>query len=286
MLSVPKGTDVSANSKENQLWPAIPANPRKCTPTEALEAAGSWRRQRTRRGPWIARKHGTEWSEYRFYVTSETCILFSTLKLSPLFHRSVGQFVLDSHLNSIGSRTQRQLLAAQGSACRPLQDYYLNEERKMTQSLTLLAAVALLAFGAWDVSRKRWLAGSIQVLVSVTAFFAARRLTTVLPAAFGPSDGFALIAILLVSAALGSMAQEYWRSSAVSVRDTLRAVVVTPITVLPLYQVAQHSTADGASETLILLALLAFQNGFFWRAVITKQEVALKAAQQPGPATP
>jgi hypothetical protein len=100
------------------------------------------------------------------------------------------------------------------------------------------------------------------------------RLTTGFPApssgriAFGGTIavGWAVLA-MFVGVVLGMIAQYVWtKPETFTLLDFLRPIVVSPMVLLPLI----GSLSNGPLEPLqmLSLALLAFQNGYFWQQVL------------------
>jgi len=138
----------------------------------------------------------------------------------------------------------------------------------MIATLIFGATALLFALGCFDLVRRNWRQALLEIAIAAIAFAGARMVLGRFPmlTAFGDKSPVVVVVVLLVCSAIGAIAQEYWRDPQPSLHATLRAVLVTPITILPVYQVAQR--ADAGAETMIFLGLLAFQSGFFWRAVL------------------
>jgi hypothetical protein len=141
-----------------------------------------------------------------------------------------------------------------------------------TIAVAVCAIVAALLF-AIDLVRGRRRRGAIGLL-ALAAFVLALYVTTGFPfpsrgrIAFGGeiSVWWAVLA-MLVGIVLGMVAQYVWsKPQKFTWLDFLRPIVVSPLVLLPLI----GSLSGGPLEAmqLISLALLAFQNGYFWQQVL------------------
>jgi hypothetical protein len=148
--------------------------------------------------------------------------------------------------------------------------------RALSFGLTIAVAICAIlcaAFLVYDLVRgyrRRGIVG----LVLLATFLIALRLTTGFPVpssgriAFGGtiSVGWAVLA-MFVGVVLGMVAQYVWsKPEAFLWLDFLKPIVVSPMVLLPLI----GSLSNGPLEPLQMfsLALLAFQNGYFWQQVL------------------
>jgi hypothetical protein len=97
-----------------------------------------------------------------------------------------------------------------------------------------------------------------------------------LPSPTPPSSPWGMVASMYLAMLLGIVAQSYYfseRISSVTVTSWLKPVLASPIIFVPLVSSYQSSlvsmTSVGVSELLIVL--VSFQNGFFWKVVFDKQ---------------
>ena len=135
--------------------------------------------------------------------------------------------------------------------------------------LAVLCAVLML----FDIVRGSWRRGGAGLLL-LFVFLIILNVTTGFPrpstgrVAFGGSipSWWAVLA-MAVGVVFGMIAQYVWsKPKRVNLLDFLRPIVVSPLVLLPLI----GSLQNGPLETIQLasLALLAFQNGFFWQQVL------------------
>jgi hypothetical protein len=146
----------------------------------------------------------------------------------------------------------------------------------LSSGLTIAVAVlavlcaALLIFDFIGGRRRRAIVG----LVLLAIFLIALRLTTGFPVsssgriAFGGTIavGWAVLA-MFIGVVLGMIAQYVWtKPETFTLLDFLRPIVVSPMVLLPLI----GSLSNGPLEPLqmLSLAMLAFQNGYFWQQVL------------------
>lgn len=140
-------------------------------------------------------------------------------------------------------------------------------------SLIILVAavgyVAVLIVEAFTASfSKRWFAE----ITLLSAFLLVLHLTTGFPGqgrrqAFGDGADLAILALLMI-AVLAGMAARYFFTlrGEFRWRSFLKPFFVSPIVLLPLLGTIPFG---GQLEVIqiVCFAILAFQNGFFWRAV-------------------
>lgn len=75
------------------------------------------------------------------------------------------------------------------------------------------------------------------------------------------------ILIMFICVVLGIMARNiFYQRGKFTLKSFLRPLVISPIVLLPLIGALQ-SSAEVEAIQLICLAILAFQNGFFWKTV-------------------
>lgn len=141
-----------------------------------------------------------------------------------------------------------------------------------TIAVAVLAVVSLcfLVVDLFRGNRRRGAAGLILLVVFVVILY----LTTGFPI---PSEGrqsfggtvsiWWAVATMFVGVVLGMIAQYVWtKPETFTWLDFLRPIVVSPMVLLPL--IGTLSSEPLEPVQLLSLALLAFQNGFFWQQVL------------------
>ncbi len=129
------------------------------------------------------------------------------------------------------------------------------------------AAAGLAAYDGWRTheSPAFWL----ETLLLIVAFLVLRWQTgfPTVRQSFSAMPTATTIAVMFICVVLGTVANYfYYQKGSFSWKSLIRPVVVSPLVLLPLL-----GTLEGRSEIenvqMIWFGLLAFQNGFFWRAV-------------------
>jgi hypothetical protein len=141
-----------------------------------------------------------------------------------------------------------------------------------TIAVAVCAILAALLFVV-DLVRGRHRRGGVGLLV-LAVFLIALYVTTGFPfpsqgrVAFGGtiSVWWAVLA-MLVGIVLGMVAQYVWsKPEKFGWLDFLRPIVISPLVLLPL--IGSLSGESLEAMQLMSLALLAFQNGYFWQQVL------------------
>ena len=106
-------------------------------------------------------------------------------------------------------------------------------------------------------------------------------------AMFGASDtGFSVmlaVGVMLVGICLGILARYIFEANAADPLNwfaLLRPLVISPILLLPL--IGTLDEGELQSLQVVSLAILAFQNGFFWQKVLAGLDVGQESALQKG----
>lgn len=147
----------------------------------------------------------------------------------------------------------------------------------MLTSVVYVCCLLVLLLGIYDIGlRRAHVSGIIQVVIAVLTFFLARSVLSTSAIHFGSGNEDLLITLLylIIPSMCGAATQEYMRARKPTLRGILRAVVASPITIVPLYQLTQQP--DGSSQATVSIILLAYQNGFFWRALLDRQQKQVK----------
>jgi hypothetical protein len=142
------------------------------------------------------------------------------------------------------------------------------ETNAMILCLSLYALLILA-----DLRRRRWTVALVEVaslVAVVVGLHEAVGFPTTRISFGGASPGLA-IAIMLICVVAGIAANGvfYSNNQALSWRSTLKPIVISPIVLLPLLGSIQGSSRFQTLQ-LVSLACLAFQNGFFWKAILDK----------------
>lgn len=145
---------------------------------------------------------------------------------------------------------------------------------------TLLIAFVLSAFlAAYDGWIKREKARSGLEMSLLVAAFLMLRWQTGFPAireSFSSTPTAAVVGVMFICVVLGTVANYmFYLKASFSWRSLVRPIVVSPLVLLPLL-----GTLEGHPQVetvqLIWFALLAFQNGFFWRIVFDHAKPTIK----------
>lgn len=87
------------------------------------------------------------------------------------------------------------------------------------------------------------------------------------PVAFGGPGYWEMLGLLALGVLLGMMARYFfYLKGRFSLRRFVRPVLISPIVLLPLVGMLRPGV-DWEPQQVVILFILAFQNGFFWRAV-------------------
>jgi hypothetical protein len=149
----------------------------------------------------------------------------------------------------------------------------------------LITHVLLVAFtsGAVLVAYDGWRTHARPIFwietVLLVAAFLVLRWQTGFPSvrqSFSGTPTAMTVAVMFICVVCGTVANYfYYQRGSFSLKSLIRPVVVSPLVLLPLL-----GTLEGRSEIesvqLIWFALLAFQNGFFWRVVFDRAAPAAK----------
>jgi hypothetical protein len=143
----------------------------------------------------------------------------------------------------------------------------------LTYATALFMAIYAVVL-AVDLLRRRDLRRTILQAVALAAGFLILHLAVGFPTpvrAFGGASPVATVAVTFVCVVLGIAGNCVYRSgeSPFSWSAALRPLVVSPIVLLPLLgTIALSGEVNGLQ--LICFAILGFQNGFFWQAVLDR----------------
>jgi hypothetical protein len=126
--------------------------------------------------------------------------------------------------------------------------------------------------------RKRWSSFALQAvaLLGMVGLALLVNGATTGRVAFGQGTStVATVAIMFVATALGIAARYvfYLQKSQFSLLDFLKPIVISPIVLLPLIGTLQ-TTSELNGTQIVSFAVLAFQNGFFWQAVLASAKPA------------
>jgi len=138
--------------------------------------------------------------------------------------------------------------------------------------LSLLVAALVVEW-----ARTRALRPFLVQLALVAAAVLILNLTTGFPVsrqAFGGASPLVTIAIMFVASLLGIAARYVYFMRTFSWPSLLKPMCLTPIVLLPLVGSVQTSAALEPVQ-VVSLSILAFQNGFFWKAVLEHAEAKL-----------
>jgi hypothetical protein len=91
--------------------------------------------------------------------------------------------------------------------------------------------------------------------------------------AFGPDAAVRTVLVMFGAAVLGIVARYifYLEKGQFSILDFAKPIVISPIVLLPLIASLQ-TTGELTGMQFVSFGLLAFQNGFFWQAVLAGRE--------------
>jgi len=129
-----------------------------------------------------------------------------------------------------------------------------------------------------DRSIKRFII-SLSILLLV---FLVLNVTTGFPTpkvSFGGVSPIFTISIMFICILLGIAAQYVHSMRKFSWRSFLKPFVISPIVLLPMLGTVQGARSI-ESVQLISLALLAFQNGYFWKVVLDRTEKQLQNSKR------
>jgi CDP-diglyceride synthetase len=138
--------------------------------------------------------------------------------------------------------------------------------------LLFIIIYLLILAGEWIVNRS--FKKILPELLLLSGFVLLLHLTTGFPAAaskqsFGGISPLAALGLMFVCTMFGIMAHYiFYMKGKFSWKNFLKPLVVSPIIFLPL--VGSVQSASGLeSIQMITFAILAFQNGFFWKEVLS-----------------
>ena len=141
----------------------------------------------------------------------------------------------------------------------------------LTNLLLLFFGLALVASLAFDLFMRRRMRRLLITVGMLAGFGLVLHLTVGFPRPthrFGPSEELLAVGIMLAGV-LAGMAANYlfYSKGPFVIREFIKPFVVSPIVLLPLL----GAVAGAKLEALqfICFAILAFQNGFFWRRVLS-----------------
>jgi len=153
----------------------------------------------------------------------------------------------------------------------------------MSAIVTNLIALFLLAglgFGLWDLRRPKSRMRGIVLCCATVITAGALALLTGFPRPSATSFGSSpllIFAAMLVAVIAGAMASYFFEfKSTFSWLELLRPTVTAPIILLPLLG-SIDASGDVSQLQFIFLVVVAFQNGFFWKIVLEKAGVGLRA---------
>lgn len=145
----------------------------------------------------------------------------------------------------------------------------------MTPVVTNLILISMSAFALLaivDAARQRRFRSGLFQLGAVVAAYVVLHVTTGFPSArvpFGGATPTLAIGLMFVSIILGIAANSvFYARAPFSWLAFLKPLVISPIVLLPLVGSIQGMSGIEAVQ-LISLCCLAFQNGFFWKTVLT-----------------
>jgi hypothetical protein len=139
--------------------------------------------------------------------------------------------------------------------------------------LVLLSAAVYVLLIVWDLRVRRWTA--LFELGGLTFFLALLHWAVGFPRpaiAFGGTSTIQTIVILYIFTILGGVASYFFYLRGLfSWRAFLRPLFVSPILFMPLMG-SIRASQNVETLQLISLALLAFQQGFFWKVVFERAQ--------------
>jgi hypothetical protein len=136
-------------------------------------------------------------------------------------------------------------------------------------ALTLLVEAVKGRFSSFILLQVGGLAAAFLVLHWSTGFPSPRE-------AFAATTSIFAIAVLISCGALGAGANYFfYLEKGFSWRGFLKPCVLSPIVVLPLLGFVESGSGI-ESHQLIYLAVVAFQNGFFWKSVLEREKRRVK----------
>ena len=137
--------------------------------------------------------------------------------------------------------------------------------------LVLLSSAIYTVLIALRLLRGKW--SALVELVGLAVFVAALHWTTGFPEptiAFGGRSPLVVIALMYASIILGTVCSYlFYLQGSFSWQTLLRPICISPILLLPVMGSIQGSSHMGTLQ-LLSLALLAFQNGFFWKVIFER----------------
>jgi hypothetical protein len=147
---------------------------------------------------------------------------------------------------------------------------------------TLVGVIVIYAlFVIVEAIYDRKLKSPLVQLAFLIAAVLVLRLTTGFPQSrqsFGGIGIVPAIAIMFLFVVAGIAARQiFYLKGAFSWRRVLKPVVISPIVLLPLIG-SLHGSTDVEQFQMISLALLSFQNGFFWTTILEHSNVSRKAS--------
>jgi hypothetical protein len=148
---------------------------------------------------------------------------------------------------------------------------------RFVTSFLVLFLVFFIAYIVVEVIRsRRWRRFLIQLAV-VAAVIVILNLTTGFPQPkvhFGGSSVLLAVAVMFGCVLAGMIANLlYYSSERFSFRTLLKPFIVAPLVMAPVIG-SLESAPRIETIQLLTLALLSFQNGFFWRSVLERKENA------------
>jgi hypothetical protein len=122
------------------------------------------------------------------------------------------------------------------------------------------------------IVRKRWLRIVLEVVSGMAVLVLALLVNNAVTGRVSFGEGaspVATVAIMFVCTVLGVVARYvfYVQKGAFSWLDLLKPIAISPLVLLPLIGSVQ-ATGEPNQMQIVSFAILAFQNGFFWQAVL------------------
>ena len=120
----------------------------------------------------------------------------------------------------------------------------------------------------------------LEAILSISTFLILRSQTgfPAIRQSFSETPTTTAVIVMYICVVLGTAANYYYNlKGAFSWKSLARPVIVSPLVLLPLLGTLQgRSGLEGMQ--LIWFALLAFQNGFFWRVVFDRAKPTTKSS--------
>jgi|GEM_PF-1560503 len=154
----------------------------------------------------------------------------------------------------------------------------------MTQIATVVTLLLMMGFATvlcLDQLKRRTSAITIASVVAVVFSVAGLHVSFGFPVvdssvAFGQMRPTTVVLLLLGSITLGTISRFFYNNDTFAWLGFLRPIFIAPMLMMPLMGTVEAATRMDGIE-LASLAFLAFQNGFFWRSLLEKQETMARA---------